>query len=193
MSGRSVNLTTLFLGRLRPPKRLTSTSCTYFHQLLTIALLEKAEGETKVCCQTGYRTRDPCFTSHWCPTDCATRPGSNVANDWSESWYALVSWMIDQSLKVPWSHRDLSQYFFFSSFFFFFFFYINIWLYYNSIILDWYEKMMKKEILLQVPVLETTEQRYGSNKGYVLNFSLSQVLWCLLSVIALCEKNDWRQ
>ena len=30
MSGRSVNLTTLFLGRLRPPKRLTSTSCTYF-------------------------------------------------------------------------------------------------------------------------------------------------------------------
>ena len=29
MSGRSVNLTTLFLGRLRPPKRLTSTSCTY--------------------------------------------------------------------------------------------------------------------------------------------------------------------
>ena len=30
MSGRSVNLTTLFLGRLRPPKRLTSTSCIYF-------------------------------------------------------------------------------------------------------------------------------------------------------------------
>ena len=26
---RSVNLTTLFLGMLRPPKRLTSTSCTY--------------------------------------------------------------------------------------------------------------------------------------------------------------------
>ena len=32
MSGRSVNLTTLFLGRLRPPKRLTITSCTYFRQ-----------------------------------------------------------------------------------------------------------------------------------------------------------------
>ena len=31
MSGRSVNLTTLFLGRLRPPKRLTSrvTSCRF--------------------------------------------------------------------------------------------------------------------------------------------------------------------
>ena len=32
MSGRSVSLTTLFQGRLRPPKRLTSTSCTYFRQ-----------------------------------------------------------------------------------------------------------------------------------------------------------------
>ena len=63
MSGRSVNLTTLFLGRLRPPKRLTSTSCTYFRQQLTTALLEKAEGETKVCCQTGYRTQDPWLTS----------------------------------------------------------------------------------------------------------------------------------
>ena len=48
MSGWSVNLTTLFLGSLRPPKRLTSTSCTHFRQKLTTALLEKAEGETKV-------------------------------------------------------------------------------------------------------------------------------------------------
>ena len=31
-SGWSVNLTTLFLGRLRPPKQLTSTSCTFFRQ-----------------------------------------------------------------------------------------------------------------------------------------------------------------
>ena len=59
MSGRSVNLTTLFLGKLRPPKRLTSTSSTYFRQKLTTALLEKAEGETKVRCQTGYQTQDP--------------------------------------------------------------------------------------------------------------------------------------
>ena len=29
MSGRSVNLTTLFLGRLRPPKRLTSGQSDY--------------------------------------------------------------------------------------------------------------------------------------------------------------------
>ena len=58
MSGRSVNLPTLFLGRLRPPKRLTSTLCTYFRQKLTTALLVSAEGETKVCGRTGYRTRD---------------------------------------------------------------------------------------------------------------------------------------
>ena len=32
MLGRSVNLITPFLGRRRPPKRLTSTSCTYFRQ-----------------------------------------------------------------------------------------------------------------------------------------------------------------
>ena len=49
MSGRSVNQTTFFLGRLRPPKRITSTSCPYFCETLTTALLEKAEGETKVC------------------------------------------------------------------------------------------------------------------------------------------------
>ena len=46
------------LGRLRPPKRLTSTSCTYFRQQLTTALLESAKGETKVCGQTWYRTQD---------------------------------------------------------------------------------------------------------------------------------------
>ena len=58
MSGRSVNLPTLFLGRFRPPKRLTSTLCTYFRQKLTTALLDSAEGEMKVCGRTGYRTRD---------------------------------------------------------------------------------------------------------------------------------------
>ena len=30
MSGQQVNLTTLLLGRLRPPKRLTSIKCPYF-------------------------------------------------------------------------------------------------------------------------------------------------------------------
>ena len=30
--GQSVNLITPFLGRLRPPKRLTGTSCKYFRQ-----------------------------------------------------------------------------------------------------------------------------------------------------------------
>ena len=32
MSGRLVNLTTLFLDRLRPPKRLTNTKCSYVCQ-----------------------------------------------------------------------------------------------------------------------------------------------------------------
>ena len=61
MSGQSVNLTsltTLFLGRLRPPKQLTSTLGTYFRQELTTAPLESAEGETKVCGLIGYRTQD---------------------------------------------------------------------------------------------------------------------------------------
>ena len=60
MSGQSVNLTTLFLGMLRSPKRLTSTSnqCTCFRQKLTTALLESAEGETKECGRTRYQTRD---------------------------------------------------------------------------------------------------------------------------------------
>ena len=44
MSGLTLNLTTFFLGRLGPPKRLTSTKCTYFSQQLTTALL-KSEGE----------------------------------------------------------------------------------------------------------------------------------------------------
>ena len=54
----SVNLTTLFLSRHRCSKGLTSTSCTYFRQKLTTALLESAEGETKVCGRIKYRTRD---------------------------------------------------------------------------------------------------------------------------------------
>ena len=54
MSGRSVNLTILFLGSLRPPKRLTSTKCTYFRQFL----VESVEGETKVSGWTRYHTRD---------------------------------------------------------------------------------------------------------------------------------------
>ena len=55
MSGRSVNVTTLFLGRLRPPKQLTSTKV---HILSPVTLLESAEGETKVSGRTGYRTSD---------------------------------------------------------------------------------------------------------------------------------------
>ena len=56
--GCSVNLSTLFLGRLKPPKWVTSTSCTYFCQVLTTALLESEEGEMKVCGRTRSQTWD---------------------------------------------------------------------------------------------------------------------------------------
>ena len=42
--GRSVNLTTLFLDRPIPTKRLTSTQRSFFRHLSTTALLESAEG-----------------------------------------------------------------------------------------------------------------------------------------------------
>ena len=45
------------LFRLRAPKQLTSTLCTYL-PLLTTVLLESAKRETKVCGRTGYRTQD---------------------------------------------------------------------------------------------------------------------------------------
>ena len=64
MSERSVNLTTLFLGRPRPLKWLTSTKCTYFRQKLTTALRESAEEEKKVYCRTGYQTRDLWLLCH---------------------------------------------------------------------------------------------------------------------------------
>ena len=80
MLGRSVNLSTLFLGRLRPPKRLTSGSSTNFRQKLTTALLESAEGETKVCGQTEYQTRTPDLRVR-CPTECAMRPGFKIVKE----------------------------------------------------------------------------------------------------------------
>ena len=56
MSGRSVNLTTLFLGRLRPRAHTFASNW-------QLPFLKKAEGETKGCCQTGYPTQDPWLTS----------------------------------------------------------------------------------------------------------------------------------
>ena len=69
MLGRSVNLTTLFLGRLRPPKRLTSTSCTYFRQKVI-----KRKEKQKYVARPGIEPRTPDLRVR-CPTDCATRPG----------------------------------------------------------------------------------------------------------------------
>ena len=60
MSGRSVNVTTLFLGRPRPPKQLTSAKV---HILSPVTLLDSAERETKLSSRTGYRTSDLWFLS----------------------------------------------------------------------------------------------------------------------------------
>lgn len=43
MLSRSVNLLTMFLSRLRPPKPLTSPKCKYLCQELTIAFFDSAE------------------------------------------------------------------------------------------------------------------------------------------------------
>ena len=77
MLGRSVNLTTLFLGRLRPPKRLTSTSCTYFRQELTTALLNQRKEKRKYVARSGIEPRTPDLRVR-CPTDCATLPGGSI-------------------------------------------------------------------------------------------------------------------
>ena len=45
MIERSVNLTTLLLARLRPPRRLTSTMCPHFRKELPTVLLESVERE----------------------------------------------------------------------------------------------------------------------------------------------------
>ena len=68
MSGRSVNLTTLFPGRLRPPKRLTSTSCTYFRQQLTTALLNQRKEKRKYVVRPGIEPRTSDLRVR-CPTD----------------------------------------------------------------------------------------------------------------------------
>ena len=53
ISGRSVNLTKLILGRLHPP---VNDNCSKM-------LFEVAEGETKVMSRTGYQIRDFLFWS----------------------------------------------------------------------------------------------------------------------------------
>ena len=60
MSGRSVNLTTLFLGRRRPPKRLT------VHILSPVTdncPSWKSERRNESMLPTGYRTQDPWLTT----------------------------------------------------------------------------------------------------------------------------------
>ena len=114
----------------------------------------------------------------------------NLVNDWSKSGYVQILQTIDQSLDMPKSCKWL----------------IGVWIC-QCLANDWLEsRYAKLSKMIEQPVwimqdcesLESTlkwsEQMYGMSKGYVLNFSLSQVLWYLLSVIALCEeKIDWRK
>ena len=75
MSGRSVNLTTLFLGRLRPPKRLTSTSCNTFASNWQLPFLNKWKEKRKNVARPGIEPRTPDLRVR-SPTDYATRPGT---------------------------------------------------------------------------------------------------------------------
>ena len=61
MAGRLVNLTKLFLDRLRP-------SCTYFRQLLTTALLQLMEGESKYVAGLGIEPGTSALESDALPT-----------------------------------------------------------------------------------------------------------------------------
>ena len=64
MSRQSVNLTTRFLGRLRP-RQLTSTQCTFFCQKLTTALLESVAERERVHDQSP-RKKDARPEDHTC-------------------------------------------------------------------------------------------------------------------------------
>ena len=75
MSGRSVNLTTLFLGRLRPPKRLTSTSHILSPVTDNCPFLKKLKVKRKYVARPGIEPRTPDLRVR-CPTDCATRSGT---------------------------------------------------------------------------------------------------------------------
>ena len=65
MSGRSVNLTTLFLSRLRPPKRLNQ----YF-----VPLLNQRTEKRKYVARQGIEPRTSDLRVR-CPTDCTMLPG----------------------------------------------------------------------------------------------------------------------
>ena len=77
MSGRSVNLTTLFLDRLRPPKRLTILRAHTFASNWQLPFLKKRKEKRKYVARPGIKPRTPDLRVS-CPTDCATRPGSLI-------------------------------------------------------------------------------------------------------------------
>ena len=88
MSGRSVNLTTLFLGRLRPPKRLTRLLHAHtFASNLQLPFLKKWKEKRKYVARLGIKPGTPDIPVR-CPTDCATRPSSMYGG--KEAGFALI-------------------------------------------------------------------------------------------------------
>ena len=108
----------------------------------------------------------------------------NLVNDWSKSGYAQILQTTDQSLVMPKSCKWL----------------IGVWIC-QCLANDWLESGYAK-VLKMIEQLESGLCRIWKTWNYpeakrtkvwleqrfCLNFSLSQVLWCLLSVIALCEE-----
>ena len=89
MSGRSVNLTTLFLGRLRPPNRLTSTSRTYYRQqLATLPFLNQRKEKRKNVARPGMEPRTSHYESGTLPT--ALRGPAPILKDKRSAWSGFM-------------------------------------------------------------------------------------------------------
>ena len=90
MSGWSVNLTTLFLGRLRPPKRVNL----YFVHILSPVtdkwpFLKKRKEKRKYVARPGIEPMTPDLRVR-CPTDCSTRPGFCASKELYDKLYLTI-------------------------------------------------------------------------------------------------------
>ena len=112
----------------------------------------------------------------------------NLVNDWSKSGYAQILQTIDQSLDMPKSCKWL----------------IGVWICQclaNNLLESGYAKVLKMIEQLESGLCriwkpwkcpEGKWTKVWLEQRLCLEFQfLSQVLWCLLSVIALCEEKKW--
>ena len=70
MSVLSINLTTFFLGRLRPPQPLTSTSCTLSASDWQLPFLNQRKGKWRYVARPGIKPRTPDWWIGCLPTGC---------------------------------------------------------------------------------------------------------------------------